>query len=64
LRVCDDSRGKLDNNATTRLDSAVIEEMLPFFSEYYGNSSSGYAFAAKKQKAIDLASERHKDSLR
>jgi cysteine sulfinate desulfinase/cysteine desulfurase-like protein len=37
LRVCDDSRGKLDNNATTRLDSAVIEEMLPFFSEYYGN---------------------------
>src|SRR6266498_3822671 len=48
----------LDNNATTQLDPAVIEEMLPFLTKYYGNPSSGYAFAAKARKAVDLARER------
>src|SRR5256886_15758474 len=48
----------LDNNATTPLDPAVIEEMMPFFTKYYGNPSSGYAFAAKARKAVDLARER------
>src|SRR5213083_2087531 len=47
-----------DNNATTPLDPAVIEEMLPFLREYYGNPSSGYAFAARARKAVDLARER------
>jgi cysteine desulfurase len=48
----------LDNNATTPLDPEVIEEMLPFLTKYYGNPSSGYAFAARARKAIDLARER------
>jgi len=48
----------LDNNATTPLDPAVIEEMLPFLTKYYGNPSSGYAFAARARKAVDLARER------
>jgi len=48
----------LDNNATTQLDSAVIEEMLPFLTKYYGNPSSGYSFAAMARKAINLARER------
>jgi cysteine desulfurase len=48
----------LDNNATTPLDPAVIEEMLPFLRKYYGNPSSGYAFAAKARKAVDLARDR------
>jgi cysteine desulfurase len=48
----------LDNNATTQLDPAVIEEMLPFLTKYYGNASSGYAFAATARKAINLARER------
>src|SRR6058998_2673355 len=48
----------LDNNATTPLDPAVIEEMLPFLTKYYGNPSSGYAFAAKSRKAVELARER------
>src|SRR5881296_4616240 len=47
-----------DNNATTPLDPAVIEEMLPFLTKYYGNPSSGYAFAAKSRKAVELARER------
>src|SRR6266404_5606780 len=47
-----------DNNATTPLDPAVIEEMLPFLTKYYGNPSSGYAFAAKSRKAVELARQR------
>jgi cysteine desulfurase len=48
----------LDNNATTQLDPAVIEELLPFLTKYYGNPSGGYSFAATARKAIDLARER------
>jgi len=48
----------LDNNATTQVDPAVIEEMLPFLTKYYGNPSSGYGFAATARKAINLARER------
>src|SRR5438093_11316705 len=48
----------LDNNATTPLDPAVIAEMLPLLTRYYGNPSSGYAFAAKVRKAVELARER------
>jgi cysteine desulfurase len=48
----------LDNNATTQLYPAVIEEMLPFLTKYYGNPSSGYGFAATARKAINLARER------
>ena len=48
----------LDNNATTQLDPAVIEEMLPFLKDYYGNPSSGYLFGRQVRQAIDLARER------
>jgi cysteine desulfurase len=48
----------LDNNATTQLDPAVIEEMLPFLTDYYGNPSSGYTFGRQVRHAIDLARER------
>jgi len=54
----DDEIIYLDNNATTQLDPAVIEEMLPFLTKYYGNPSSGYGFAAKARKAVDLARQR------
>jgi cysteine desulfurase len=48
----------LDNNATTQLDPAVFEEMLPFLTKYYGNPSSGYGFGAQVRRAINLARER------
>ena len=56
--MADDEFIYLDNNATTPLDPAVIEEMLPFLTRYYGNPSSGYAFAAKARRAVELARER------
>src|ERR1700704_668214 len=48
----------LDNNATTQLDPAVVEEMLPFLTKSYGNPSSGYQFGGQARKAIDRARER------
>lgn len=37
----------MDNNATTRVDPAVLEEMLPFFGELYGNPSSMHHFGGQ-----------------
>ncbi len=48
----------LDNNATTRVDPAVVEEMMPFLTELYGNPSSPYGFGQRVGKALDLARER------
>jgi cysteine desulfurase len=48
----------LDNNATTQLDPAVVEEMLPFLTECYGNPSGAYRFGMQVRQAIDLARER------
>ena len=45
----------LDNNATTRVDPAVVEEMLPWLSENYGNPSSGYRFGQKVNDALEIA---------
>lgn len=48
----------LDNNATTPLDPAVVEAMLPFLTESYGNPSSGHRFGREARYAIDLARKR------
>lgn len=42
----------LDNAATTKTAPEVVEAMLPFFSENYGNPSSVYEFAARCKKAV------------
>ncbi|NVN87167.1 MAG: cysteine desulfurase NifS [Rhodopseudomonas sp.] len=47
----------LDNNATTRADPRVVEAMLPYFSEYYGNPSSKYALGAHAGMAVKRARE-------
>jgi cysteine desulfurase len=48
----------LDNNATTRVDPVVVEEMLPYLTEQYGNPSSGYRFGQQAGQAIERARER------
>jgi cysteine desulfurase len=45
----------LDNNATTRVDPAVVEAMLPFFTEQFGNPSSMHSFGNKVGLAIKKA---------
>ena len=51
----------LDNNATTRIDDKVLEAMLPFMKEYYGNPSSMYEFAKEPAHAIKEARGKLKD---
>ena len=53
----------LDNAATTRTSPKVVEEMLPFFSEYYGNPSSVYEFSNASKKAVAQARQVIADSL-
>ena len=56
----DNKMGKmiyLDNAATTRTAPEVVQAMLPYFTEYYGNPSSVYDFAAKGKEAITAARE-------
>jgi len=48
----------LDNNATTRVAPEVLEEMLPFLKEKYGNPSSMYSFGGSLAKDLDRARER------
>jgi cysteine desulfurase len=45
----------LDNNATTRVDPAVVEAMQPFLLQRWGNPSSMHAFGGAVQKALDQA---------
>lgn len=43
----------LDNAATTKTAPEVVEAMLPYFTEFYGNPSSVYEFAGKSKQAVD-----------
>jgi cysteine desulfurase len=47
-----------DNNATTKVDEAVFEEMRPYFCELYGNPSSMHFFGGQVQKKVDEARKR------
>ncbi len=47
----------LDNAATTRTAPEVVEAMLPYFSEMYGNPSSIYSIASKSKEAVTKARE-------
>ncbi len=48
----------LDNNATTRVDPAVKEAMLPFFEDLYGNPSSPHHFGGQVEKHLTVARQR------
>ena len=48
----------VDNNATTKVDTEVLEEMLPYFSEMYGNPSSMHSFGGEVGQKIREARER------
>jgi cysteine desulfurase len=47
-----------DNNATTRVAPEVVEAMLPFLRDFWGNPSSAYSFGKYVAGQIDLAREK------
>ncbi|MBC2705010.1 cysteine desulfurase NifS [Desulfobacula sp.] len=52
-----------DNNATTKVADEVIEEMLPYFGELYGNPSSMHTFGDKVDKKLKQARQRVADLI-
>ena len=48
----------VDNNATTQVAPEVLEEMLPYFNEFYGNPSSMHTFGGMVERKIVEARER------
>ena len=48
----------LDHAATTYTSKEVLNEMLPFFTEHYGNPSSVHQFGREVKKSIDIARDR------
>ena len=53
----------LDNAATTKTAPEVVDAMLPYFSEYYGNASTIYSLGAESKKAMDHARQTIAGSL-
>lgn len=45
----------LDHAATTKLDERVLQKMMPYFTEYYGNANSQHGMGRDAQKAVDEA---------
>lgn len=45
----------VDHSATTYVKKEVLDEMLPYFTEKFGNASSQYAIGREAKKAVDMA---------
>lgn len=57
------SRVYLDNSASTKLAAEVLEAMLPYFSEQFGNASSIHRFGQQAKAAMDNARQQVADLI-
>ena len=53
----------LDNAATTKIDEEVLSEMMPYFSEHYGNPSSIHSFGRETRSKIEKGRKKIADLL-
>ncbi len=53
----------LDNAATTPLDPLVLDAMMPYMTDYFGNPSSTHAFGRKTKNAIEISRKKVADYL-
>ena len=52
-----------DHNATTRIDDAVLDAMLPYFQQEFGNASSRHSYGITARRAIDKARKQVADAV-
>ncbi len=52
-----------DNSATTAVSPSVLEKMMPYLTEQYGNASSLYAFGGKAKEAVENARRQVADAI-
>ena len=50
----------LDNAATTKVDEKVLNEMLPYFNEKFGNASSSHQIGQDAKAAMEIARKRRR----
>lgn len=48
----------LDHGATTQVNPDVLDAMVPYFAEFYGNPSSIHSFGRETKKALEVAREK------
>ncbi len=53
----------MDNNATTKIASEVVDAMMPFLTDYYGNPSSMHVFGGQVGEAVQKARKQVADLL-
>ena len=53
----------MDHSATTPVDSLVVEAMLPYFSENFGNPSSLYTIGRQARRAIEESRQKVADLI-
>ena len=53
----------LDNAATTKTRPEVVEAMLPYFTEHYGNPAAIYSFAGESERAVAKARKQIADVM-
>lgn len=53
----------LDNSATTQISEEVLEEMMPYLTEEFGNPSTLYSIGRESKKALEQARQRIADSI-
>ena len=53
----------LDNSATTKISDEVLEEMLPYLKDEFGNPSTLYSIGRESKKALEEARQRVADSI-
>jgi len=53
----------LDNSATTKVDVKVVDSMLPYFTEVFGNSNSLHSFGLTANKGVNIAKKQIADAL-
>ncbi|CAM2974511.1 cysteine desulfurase family protein [Flavobacterium frigoris] len=52
-----------DNASTTKVDDEVIDSMLPFFKDYYGNASSSHKYGSNIKKEIEISKQKVADLI-